>query len=80
MTDQSQKEVNYMIAISTAVFGKKTRKVHCPECRSRICDLLIPEQEICRHDYKIVFDGNSDCLIAIKCQKCGKIIGLGIKQ
>ena len=69
-----------MIAVNTTVCGKQTQKVRCPECHGRICDVVIHGQDICRHNYRIVFDGNSDCLIAIKCQKCGKIIGLGIKQ
>lgn len=69
-----------MIAINTAAEAGKLRKVLCPECRSRICDVVVPEREKCRHKYKIIFDGNSDCLIAIKCQKCGQVIGLGITQ
>lgn len=69
-----------MIAVNTAVDIRKIRKVLCPECRSRICDVVVPEQEICRHKYRVVFDVNSDCLIAIKCQKCGKVIGLGLIQ
>lgn len=69
-----------MIAINTAVEGDKLRKVLCPECRSRICDVIVPEREKCRHKYRIIYDGNSDCLIAIKCQKCGKVIGLGFKD
>ena len=69
-----------MIALNTAAEVGKLRKVLCPECRSRICDVVVPEREVCRHKYKIIFDGNSDCLIAIKCQKCGQVIGLGITQ
>lgn len=69
-----------MIAINTAADVGKLRKVLCPECRSRICDVIVPEREKCRHKYRIIFDGQSDCLIAIKCQKCGQVIGLGITQ
>ena len=69
-----------MIAVNSNIIIRRTKKVCCPECHGRICDVVIPEQDICHHNYKIAFDGNSDCLIAIKCQKCGKIIGLGIKQ
>lgn len=67
-----------MIAVNTAVDENKIRKVFCPECHSRICDVIVPDQEVCRHKYRIIFDGNSDCLIAIKCRKCGEVIGLGI--
>ncbi len=66
-----------MIAVSTNLSVNKTRKVFCPECRSRICDLLLPEQQGCAHKYKIVIDHSSESLIAIKCKKCGQIIGLG---
>ena len=66
-----------MIAVSTNLSVNKTRKVFCPECRSRICDLLLPEQQVCNHKYKIVIDHGSESLIAIKCNKCGKIIGIG---
>lgn len=69
-----------MIAINTAADAGKLRNVLCPECRSRICDVVVPEQEKCKHRYRIIFDGQSDCLIAIKCQKCGKVVGLGITQ
>ncbi len=69
-----------MIAVNTAVDVEKIRKVLCPECRSRICDVVVSKQGKCQHKYRVIFDGNSDYLIAIKCQKCGKIIGLGITQ
>ena len=51
-----------MIAINTAVEGDKLRKVLCPECRSRICDVIVPERGKCRHKYRIIYDGDSDCL------------------
>ncbi len=69
-----------MIAINTCLPKQKTHKVRCPECQGRICDVVVSEKEECSHKYRVVLDGNSDCLIAIKCQKCGKIIGLGITQ
>ncbi len=69
-----------MIAINTAAEVGKLRKVLCPECRSRICDVVVSEQEKCKHRYRIIFDGSIDSLIAIKCQKCGKVVGLGITQ
>ncbi len=69
-----------MIAVNSNIIMRQTKKVCCPECRSRICDVVVPEREKCRHKYRIIFDGNSDYLIAIKCQKCGKVVGLGITQ
>lgn len=69
-----------MIAVNTVVDVEKIHKVLCPECRSRICDVVVSKQGNCQHKYRVIFDANSDCLIAIKCKKCGKVIGLGIKQ
>lgn len=69
-----------MIAIKTTAECVKTQKVRCPECHGRICDVVVLEQKLCRHNYRVVFDENSDCLIAIKCHKCGEVIGLGITQ
>ena len=69
-----------MIAVNSNIIIRQTKKVCCPECHGRICDVVIPEQDICRRNYRIAFDGKSGCLIAIKCQKCGKVIGLGITQ
>ena len=68
-----------MIAVSSNIIAKQTKKVFCPECHGRICDMVVSEQ-VCRHKCRVVNDENVDYLIAIKCQKCGKIIGLGIKQ
>lgn len=69
-----------MIALNTAADSGKIRKILCPECRSRICDVIVPEWEKCRHKYRVIFDGNSEYLFSIKCQKCGQVIGLGITQ
>ena len=69
-----------MIAVNTVIDVEKIHKVLCPECRSRICDVVVSKRGNCQHKYKVIFDGNSDCLIAIKCKKCGKVIGLGITQ
>ncbi len=69
-----------MIAVNSNIIMRQTKKVCCPECRSRICDVVVPEQEKCKHRYRIIFDGNIYSLIAIKCQKCGKVVGLGITQ
>ena len=68
-----------MIAVSSNIIMKQTKKVFCPECHGRICDVVVSEQ-VCRHKYRVVFDEHSDYLIAIKCHKCGKVIGLGITQ
>ncbi len=69
-----------MIAINTCLPKQKTHKVWCTECHVRICYVVVSEEDECSHKYRVVLDGNSDCLIAIKCQKCGKIIELGITQ
>lgn len=68
-----------MIAVSSNIIMKQTKKVFCPECNGRICDVVVSEQ-VCRHKCRVVTDENVDYLIAIKCQKCGRIIGIGIKQ
>ena len=69
-----------MIAVNSNIIMRQTKKVCCPECHGRICDVVVSEQEKCKHRYRIIFDGQSDCLIAIKCQKCGKVVGLDITQ
>lgn len=67
-----------MIAVKMSAEYTKAQKVCCPECHGRVCDVVVLEQEVCRHKYRVIFDGNGDYLIAIKCQKCGKLVGLGI--
>ncbi len=69
-----------MIAVNTAADIKNIRKILCPECHGRVCDVVVLEHEVCRHKYRVIFDGNSEYLFSIKCQKCGKVIGLGITQ
>lgn len=68
-----------MIAVSSNIIMKQTKKVFCPECHGRICDVVVSEQ-VCRHKCRVVPDEYIACLIAIKCQKCGRIIGLCITQ
>lgn len=68
-----------MIAVSSNIIMKQMKKVFCPECHGRICDVVVSEQ-VCRHKCRVVTVENVDYLIAIKCQKCGRIIGIGIKQ
>ena len=68
-----------MIAVSSNIIAKQTKKVFCPECHGRICDMVVSE-EVRRYKYRVVTAENVDYLIAIKCQKCGRIIGIGIKQ
>lgn len=70
----------FTIAVKTSAKYINSQKVRCPECHGRICDVVVSEQEKCKHRYRIIFDGNIDSLIAIKCQKCGKVVGLGITQ
>jgi len=69
-----------LIAVNSNVIIRQTKKVCCPECHGRICDVVVPEQDVCRHKYRIIFDENSEYLLSIKCQKCGKLVGLGITQ
>jgi len=69
-----------LIAVNSNISITHTKKVCCPECHGRVCDVVVLEQEVCRHKYRVIFDGNGDYLIAIKCQKCGKVIGLGIAK
>lgn len=69
-----------MIAINTYLAEVKTCKIRCPECRWRICDMVIPEQNMCHHSYKVIQGRNSDSNIAIKCQKCGLVIGISLLQ
>ena len=68
-----------MIVVSSNIIAKQTKKVFCPECHGRICDVVVSEQ-VCRYKCRVLTAENADYLIAIKCQKCGRIIGIGIKQ
>lgn len=65
-----------MLAINTAIDVKATHMVRCPECRGRICDLVVSDQSVCRHKYKVVYDKNSKSHITIKCGKCGLLVGI----
>lgn len=67
-----------MIAVNSNIIIRQTKKVCCPECHGRICDMIVPERDKCHHKYRIALDEQSDSYIAIKCQKCGKVVGLGI--
>lgn len=68
-----------LIAINTNVTEVKTFKVRCPDCRGRICDMVIPHNS-CAHAYKICIDSKSRSCIIIKCRKCGLVIGLNIRE
>lgn len=67
-----------MIAVSTCLEEQKTHKVKCPECRGRICDMVLDDCNDCRHKNKIITTGYTRNQITIKCQKCGLIVGLAI--
>lgn len=80
MTFGSLKGVLRIIALNTDVKINKTQRICCPKCRGRLLDMAVPEQEICRHDYRIVIDTNISSRYFIKCHKCGRIIGLSFLQ
>lgn len=67
-----------MIAINTCLPQQKTHKVRCPECRGRICDMVVDEYDDCCHSYQILYNQSSKSSIVIKCQKCGLTIGISI--
>lgn len=69
-----------MVAVNTCLNVCKTKKIRCPVCRGRICDLVIDEDISCRHKYKVISDEESKSNITIKCQKCGLIVGIAICQ
>lgn len=65
-----------MIAVNTCLTEQETRKVRCPECRGRICDMVIDEYFDCQHKYKVIKNESSQSNIKIKCHKCGLIVGI----
>lgn len=69
-----------LIAVNSNLVPSGTRKVYCPECRGRICDLLLPDKSDCCHEFKIVTDSSIKSIFAIKCRKCGHVSGLGFKN
>lgn len=67
-----------MIAVNSHMEKLETYKVRCPECRGRICDMVIDEEKKCHHSYRIVTDKNSKSHITIKCRKCGIVVGISL--
>ena len=67
-----------MIAVNTCVNADKTFKVRCPECRSRICDMLLDDKCNGYGNNKVKTDKYSKFQIAIKCRKCGQLVGIGL--
>lgn len=48
-----------MIAINTCLPQQKTHKVRCPECRGRMCDMVVDEHDDCCHSYQILYNQSS---------------------
>ncbi|MCX4376633.1 MAG: hypothetical protein OSJ61_10695 [Lachnospiraceae bacterium] len=69
-----------MLKLNTETKAHKTQKVRCPECSGRICDMVIDENSLCRHSYKIITDWSSKSHITIKCRKCGMVVGICLFQ
>lgn len=65
-----------MIALNPADDFKSTQKIRCPECRGRIFDVIITEQNSCQHNFRVVIDKGSKSKIAVKCSKCGQLVGI----
>lgn len=59
-----------MVALSIAP-QINVKKVHCPICGGRICDV--------KENEKICFDKSYKNGIIVKCYKCGNKIGVSIK-
>lgn len=67
-----------MIALNPSAEFKDTKKIRCPECRGRICDIVVSENNNCRHNFKVVVDKDSKSKIAVKCSKCGRVVGISL--
>lgn len=76
MTEQSRKAGDLLIALNPVVDFERTKKIRCPECRRRIFDVVLTEKNDCRHNLKVVIDKDSKSKIAVKCSKCGQIVGI----
>jgi RNase P subunit RPR2 len=59
-----------MITLSIGPQGN-VKKVHCPKCGGRICDVDISEQ--------IQLAKETEHCIIVKCNKCGNKINISIK-
>ena len=66
-----------LIAINTNCTNLKTRKICCPNCNGRICDLVINDSNTYSHKYKIVLNSGKSHF-AVKCHKCGNVIGVAL--
>lgn len=62
-----------MIIITTQSNFKNKLKIRCPQCRSRICDIVADDLQTCRKKYRVVLGEFLESGIAVKCQKCGCI-------
>lgn len=62
-----------MIIITTKSDFKYKLKIRCPQCRSRICDIVADDLQVCRKKYRIVPGASLENGIAVKCQKCRRI-------
>lgn len=56
----------------------RMRKVGCPVCNGRLFDMEVNEKLICVHDYSIIMNEDISCRIAVKCGKCGCVVGIGL--
>ena len=61
-----------MIVLSKC-FQQKVKKVHCPVCGGRLCDVKISE-DICMSDNDI------KSVILLKCHKCKSKIGVSMQN
>lgn len=68
-----------LLAVNPKIKAGQSRKVYCPECRRRLCDFLLSEQNDNQRN-KIVTDSSIESVIIIKCSKCGNMIGLNISK
>lgn len=78
MTEQSKEAGDLLIALNPAADFKRTQIIRCPECRGRIFDVVVTEKNDCRHNFKVVIDKDSKSKIAVKCSKCGQIVGISL--
>lgn len=78
MTEQSKEAGDLLIALNPVADFKDTKKIRCPECRKRIFDVVLTEQKSCRHNFRVVIDKDSKSKIAVKCSKCGQLIGISL--
>lgn len=79
LTNQStERDVQLLVAINTDCKDYKTKIVRCPECKARLCDYVLDDSKKFENFFSVI-SSNIKSQFIIKCNKCGRIIGIASK-